>query len=200
VAAWKPSHKSRGVDLDTLAECLAEARAALGETEDALGARIGVDGRTVKRWERAEASPSRQLRLPIVDALSGIAVELFRDLVQSLGLSYEAMLARHPGQKRAADEAAAAAARPPASAGPASDSSAAQPARAVAPATADPRAVLDDAVRTSAEHLDVTAKRLRLVFAALLADVERLGLTTSAARDIVLGRATQAPAAPAEGI
>ncbi len=50
---------------------------------------------------------------------------------------------------------------------------------------ADARAELDAALRAYAEDLDVTARRLRAVFALLLADVERLGIPLADARAII---------------
>jgi len=40
--------------------CIAERRAELGLSQVELGARVGVDGMTVSRWERGESVPRRR--------------------------------------------------------------------------------------------------------------------------------------------
>lgn len=46
--------------MESQAQTLAGRRAELGLSQVELGARIGVDGMTVSRWERGESVPRRR--------------------------------------------------------------------------------------------------------------------------------------------
>jgi transcriptional regulator with XRE-family HTH domain len=54
-----------------------------------------------------------------------------------------------------------------------------------APPPVDTHAALDDLVRLYAEDLDVSARRLRAALALMLADLERLGVPLSTAREMI---------------
>jgi transcriptional regulator with XRE-family HTH domain len=170
MSTWKPSHKSRGVNLPSFAEALRDAREQAEKSESALAKELGVSDRTVQRWELAEAAPSSSLRPKIAGALLGATYETWEELVDSLGLSLDAMRARYPDETRGSSPPSAPSIEAPGVVVPAPDA----------------RKAMDESVRALAEHLDVTARHLRLAFATLLADVERLGLSPGAARQIVL--------------
>lgn len=146
----------------TLGSILRSARKRLHRTQRAVARSIGVSTRTVVAWEHAGVMPTPLQRESVAVAFVEIDHETWRALVEALGLSLDAMLAKVPTQ------AALAAASSPRT-------------------SATARAALDDALRVHAEMLDVTARRLRLTVASLLVDIDRLGLSPIAARDLVIG-------------
>jgi transcriptional regulator with XRE-family HTH domain len=156
----------------SLAELLQRARGQLGIDRDALARRIGVARKTLTRWEHDQGAPHAQVREDVALALTEIDGATWRAIVRAMRLPLEVMLAKSPSQ------AAKAAPAPP-------------PLPPPAAAPIDARATLDDAIRATAEELDVTAKRLRAAFALLLSDVERLALPVAEARALVLGRTSR---------
>jgi DNA-binding XRE family transcriptional regulator len=152
----------------SLPNLLQRARSQLGVDRNELARRIGVARKTITRWEHAQGAPHAQLREDVALALTEIDGATWRAIVRAMRLPLDAMLAK------SASQSAKAAPPPPPLPSP------------KAPAI-DARAVLDDAIRATAEDLDVTAKRLRSAFALLLSDVERLDLGPAEARALVLG-------------
>ena len=106
--------------------------------------------------------PRASQRESVALAFADLDHDAWRALVEALGLSVEAMLAKVPTQATLAG-------------------------RSSAPTSATARAAIDDALRVHAEMLDVTARRLRLTVASILVDIDRLGLSPIAARDLVIG-------------
>ncbi len=122
--------------------------------------------------------PTPSQRARVASAFASIDHERWCAIVEALGLPLDAMLAKVPRQRALAEAHAREAIARPAEAPPAD----AKRAR---------RGVLDDAIRVHAEMLDVTARRLRMAVAAILTDIERLGVTPGVARDIVLGSSSK---------
>ena len=168
--------RRRLLDPKRVAPLLSRARQEAGLTIDALASSVGATPRTVQRWEDAFVPPTRSYRQPLVRALEKASAPTWRALVEALALPVEATLARVPLQ--VAKNAPAPAPPPPAPPPPVPP----------APPPLDPRAVLDDAVRSAAEDLDVSPRKVRAAFAHLVVDLERLGLSYMAARDLLLGR------------
>jgi transcriptional regulator with XRE-family HTH domain len=164
--------RRRQIDPKRFAPLLRRAREEAALTFEQLAQKAGTTARSVQRWEAAVVPPTRSLREPLARALGGASFEAWRALVEVLGLPVDAMLARVPLQAAKAAPPLPPPAPPP----------------APAPPPVDPRAVLDDAVRATAEELDVTARKVRAAFAQLLVDLERLGLSYAAARELLLGR------------
>jgi DNA-binding XRE family transcriptional regulator len=167
------------LDPNLIAPLIRRARLEAGLSEEELASHAGTTARTVQRWETAFVPPTRSLREPLVRALANASGESWRALVERLGLSRAEMLAKVPTQ--AAKAAPPPAPPPPALAPPAPP-----------PPPPDPRAVLDDVVRATAEDLDVSPRKVRAAFAQLTVDLARLGLSYDAARDALLGRGKSA--------
>ncbi len=163
--------RRRLIDPKHVAPLLRRAREEAGLSFEQLAAKVGTTPRSVQRWETAEVPPTRSFREPLVRALAGASFEAWRPLVEGLALPLNAMLAAVPIQ-------AVKAAPPPAPVAP----------PAPPPPKLDARAVLDDAVRATAEDLDVSPRKVRAAFAQIVVDLERLGLSYAAARDLLLGR------------
>jgi DNA-binding XRE family transcriptional regulator len=160
------------IDPKRVAPLLQRAREEAGLSHEQLAAKVGTTLRSVQRWETAFVPPTRSLRAPLIYGLEHASGEAWRALVVQLGLPLETMLAKVPLQ-------AAKAAPPPA-----------DPPPPAPPPPRDPRPVLDDAVRATAEDLDVSPRKVRAAFAQLVVDLDRLGLSYAAARDVLLGRKT----------
>lgn len=54
-------------------QTLAGRRAELGLSQVELGARVGVDGMTVSRWERGESVPRKRF-WPKLEAITGLPI------------------------------------------------------------------------------------------------------------------------------
>lgn len=154
--------------MNALGPLLQLAREQLGLKQLEMAKILRTDARTLRRWEAGEAFPTPSWREIVAIGFGHAEGETWRAIVRELGLSLDVMLARVPPQR----------AKLPA------------PAQAVEPRV-DPRAVLDDAVRTVAEDLDVSARRLRAGVAAILGDLERLGLSAKAGREMILERSAK---------
>jgi len=170
------------LDPKRIAPLVQRARLEAGLSEEELASHAGTTARTVQRWETAFVPPTRSLREPLVLALANASGESWRALVEQLGLSRGEMLAKVPIQ-------AAKAAPPPA---PPPLALAPPPPPPAPPPPPDPRAVLDDVIRATAEDLDVSPRKVRAAFAQLTVDLERLGLPYGTARDVILGRGKSA--------
>ncbi len=154
-----------------LGTLLRRARKELGLRQELMAKAYKTDARTLRRWESGETRPARAWRELIAITLGNVDGETWRAIVGELGLSLDAALARVPSQ-------GAKLVPPPPPSPPASPK--------ITPDAA--RALFDDAVRATAEELDVSARRLRAALASILADVERLELSPREAREIIQGR------------
>jgi hypothetical protein len=114
------------------------------------------------------------MREELAFALEEADGKTWRALVGALDLDLDALLQHSPEQRA---KLAAAQAAPPAPAP--------HPAPPPPPVAASP--ALDAALYAQAEALDVSPKKLRAAFAALLSEVERQALTPAAARALLIG-------------
>lgn len=157
------------IDLVLLGSLLKRARREAGLKQKALAARTDFSERTLSRWESGALAPSRDQLLAMLDHFGIASDETLDELRRVARLVPEAGALAADGAR---------AGRPP---------------TVPAPPPADLKAALDDAVRAYAEDLDVSARRLRAVAAALLGDIERLGLSLATARDMIARGPTQQP-------
>jgi transcriptional regulator with XRE-family HTH domain len=162
--------RRRTVDPKRVAPLIQRAREEAGLSFDQLAKNAGTTTRSVQRWESAFVPPTRSYHEHLVVALGGASVATWRALVEALGFPLDKALAKVPIQVTKALPPPAPPPPPP------------------APPPLDARAILDDAVRATAEDLDVSPRKVRAAFAQLVVDLERLGLSYAAARDVLLAR------------
>jgi transcriptional regulator with XRE-family HTH domain len=160
-----------------LGDAIGRIRRELGVDQEVFGRRMGVSGRTLSRWETGRVVPTRAQCEAMLPFLAGASPESVRAFEEAAGL-------RDPAPPHAAPE--------PSPDSPDS-SHASRPSPAPAAALPDLHAAVDDAVRAYAEDLDVSARRLRLVLAMFLGDLERLALPVPRARELVARRRPAPP-------
>jgi transcriptional regulator with XRE-family HTH domain len=150
----------------TLARAIRKARLATGLNQEALGRRIGLQGRTLSRWECDTSTPSKAHRRALVTAVH----VLDQNAAAALAAVFASDAKESPGAPVPA----------PAPAAPAPVPAAPAPAP-VAPA-ASPKVALELAVFAMADELDLPPRRVRNSLARLVKRWRETNLTLEAAQ------------------
>jgi transcriptional regulator with XRE-family HTH domain len=149
----------------TLAQAIRDARLTVRLTQQQLGARIGLKGRAIYRWERDDNAPRRRHRRALVTMIQAIdpaAASRLQAVFESHERNRKGVVLPEP-------------APPP---------TPAEPTGAVA---------LELAIFAMADELDLPPRRLRAALAKLLARVAEAGFSLDSARQHVEARVAGAP-------
>jgi transcriptional regulator with XRE-family HTH domain len=148
-----------------LAQAIRDARLTVRLTQQQLGARIGLKGRAIYRWERDDSAPRRRHRRALVTMIQA--------LDPAAASTLQAVFESHERKRKGV--VVAAPAPPPAPA---------QPTGAVA---------LELAIFALADELDLAPRRLRAALVKLFARLTEAGFSLDSARQQVEARIAGTP-------
>jgi hypothetical protein len=146
--------------LPRLAVVLAEARRQLRLEQGELGAKIGVQARSISRWETGLWVPLGRNHAAILKAFAEVPPPLLRELTTLL-------VGVDPGERNPKPSLASVEVKE-------------------GPTVADARATMESLVFKVAEDLDIGPRGVRTAIATVLDGIERAGLSLAVARDALV--------------